>query len=339
MTRPAPRRGGLAFLLAIAVLLGIESLGAEGRDQASGAVGRPDAGVSEAAAPFGSAPDFGVSLAHALLDPSWDESKVWSPAEAFRDEGLALAAGTLEMPGGRLAVYALLPPSPRATIVFVHGYLSEAAAFAPFVKRLAEEGYAVLALDLPGHGHSYGARFTVGDFHEYGDAVLAVSRAGMGLPRPMFGLGHSLGGLSLVDACLRAGPDSPPPFDSLLLVTPLSRSSWWPVVHAIAELPHAGDGPLPFSKVPNSWVLGLASWRAWAGEAGPSQTPALVLLAGRDAATDPADAAALYGKLFPRAKIETWVWMGHWEIEKKKPDPRLLGTIDGFLGERAGGSR
>ncbi|HUX38428.1 MAG TPA: alpha/beta fold hydrolase [Rectinemataceae bacterium] len=308
---------------------------AEGQAQASRTAGASSA----SGVPNEAAPEFGVSLAHALLDPTWDESREWAPAEVFRSEGRAMAAGMLDMPEGRLAVYALLPPSPRATILFVHGYLSEAAAFAPLIKHFAGEGFAVLAFDLPGHGHSYGARFTVGSFHEYGDAVLAVARASVGLPRPLIGLGHSLGGLSLADASLRAEVDSSPPFDSLLLVAPLTRSSWWPVVHAIAELPHEGDGPLPFSKVPNSWVLGLAAWRTWAEEAVPSQVPALILLAGRDTATDPADAGRLLGRLFPKARMETLDWMGHWEIEKARPDSRLLGSIDGFLGEISGGDR
>lgn len=335
----------------------------------AGAVAGPAAGAAAAAegasAVAEPAPDFAAALAALLADPLGSPAPTWKPALPFVREGLRVAAGLLPAPSGPVAAYALQPKPegapvrPRGTVLFVHGYLKSAPPFAPLLRHLVEEGYWVVALDLPGHGASYGPRFTVGDFLEYGEAVTAAAGLCGGLPRPLIGMGHSLGGLSLLEAEeLRAGgwkggggqtePSAPrepkaaarPLFDALLLVTPLSLSSHWPLIRRVAHLPHREAARMPFSRVPVSWVLGLEAWRdrmdGPASPAGPEAhiavtVPAGVILGARDRVIDLSDARSLYARLLPEARFYDLPWMGHWEIEEGRPDERLLRLIDGEL--------
>lgn len=95
------------------------------------------------------------------------------------------------------------PTTPRAVVVIVHGFKSHSGLYEWPAGQLVEQGYAVYALDLRGHGKSEGERQYVEEFADYvGDVhrlvLLAKSRE-PGLP--VFMLAHSAGG---VVACMYA---------------------------------------------------------------------------------------------------------------------------------------
>ena len=98
---------------------------------------------------------------------------------------------TIELPGLRLAAQAWGDPA-RPPLLALHGWLDNAGSFARLATRLAQQRH-VIALDLPGHGHSghlpAGVRY---HFVDYVETVLAAAAA-LGLPRFDL-LGHSLGG-------------------------------------------------------------------------------------------------------------------------------------------------
>jgi pimeloyl-ACP methyl ester carboxylesterase len=102
----------------------------------------------------------------------------------FKINGLMLAA--CEWPGVGLPVIAL------------HGWLDNAASFAPIAEHLS--GYHLLALDLPGHGHS--GHLPPGAYYHLADNLhwLAAVADEMGWPRFIL-LGHSMGSAI---ACLAA---------------------------------------------------------------------------------------------------------------------------------------
>ena len=281
-------------------------------------------------------PDFSAALAAALAGEGRSPEAVGERESAFATSGMMTAAGLVQTPRGSIAVFALLPPRPRGTIILMHGYLSAADRFAPLARLFARSGWVVVAPDLPGHGDSYGPRYTVASFAEYGDCVGAVAAACSGeLPRPLVGVGHSLGSLSLVDAIARhPGPNGgvDPGFDALLLVCPLTRSSWWPFVRASAFLTRPFFPIMPFTDIPVSWVDGLAAWRAAAPSLPPRPTRCLVVISALDMAVDVADSRRLLGTLLPEARFETIAGIGHWEIEKTEPSPRLASTLLDFLG-------
>ena len=98
---------------------------------------------------------------------------------------------------------------PRAEVLLVHGFAEHSGRHAPVAETLARHGYAVTAADLRGHGKSEGPRCMVRRFHEYVDDLDAqFDRAVRQSPsKPLFVLGHSLGGLLAVSWCIRRQPD------------------------------------------------------------------------------------------------------------------------------------
>jgi alpha-beta hydrolase superfamily lysophospholipase len=100
------------------------------------------------------------------------------------------------------------PGSVRATVVIVHGLKDHSTRYAELADRLAQHGYAVYALDLRGHGSSGGRRAYVESFEEYvddlGTFVDEVQKREQG--KPLFLLGHSMGGTIALDYLLEKKP-------------------------------------------------------------------------------------------------------------------------------------
>ncbi|HEY7834044.1 MAG TPA: lysophospholipase [Ktedonobacterales bacterium] len=90
---------------------------------------------------------------------------------------------------------------PRATMAVVHGFGEHSGRYENVVNRLVPAGYAVYAFDLRGHGRSPGQRGHVDRWTEYREDVGAfVRHAAAGEPgRPFFLMGHSMGGLIVLE--------------------------------------------------------------------------------------------------------------------------------------------
>jgi alpha-beta hydrolase superfamily lysophospholipase len=112
------------------------------------------------------------------------------------------------------------PPAPQTTAVVavVHGYGDHGGRYAWLGEDLAGRGVALYTYDLRGHGHSSGVRGQIRDFGEYladTEAFLGeVRRAQPG--KPLFLLGHSMGGL----ICARLAEERPPDVAGLILSSP-----------------------------------------------------------------------------------------------------------------------
>ena len=123
--------------------------------------------------------------------------------------------------------------SPRADVVIVHGYAEHSGRYEHVGTLLADRGYAVHAFDLRGHGRSGGRRVFVRSAAEYLDdldAFLARCRNG---DRPLFLLGHSMGGtIVTLEAIERA-----PVVDGLILSGPaLTANGASPILARIVLL-------------------------------------------------------------------------------------------------------
>ncbi|MHB8377904.1 MAG: alpha/beta hydrolase [Dehalococcoidia bacterium] len=126
-------------------------------------------------------------------------------------EGSFAAAGGL-----RLFERRWLPDGePRAALAIVHGYAEHSGRYAHVGEALAGRGYAAFAFDLRGHGRSDGARAFVRSFGEYlADLRIFLARVSAAAPgRPLFLLGHSMGGTIVALAAVAA----PPPVEGVLL--------------------------------------------------------------------------------------------------------------------------
>lgn len=85
----------------------------------------------------------------------------------------------------------------RAVVAIVHGYAEHSGRYDWVGNQLAAAGFAVDALDLRGHGRSAGPRVLVREMREYiADVAVFLRSCCEGYPgKPLFLLGHSMGGL------------------------------------------------------------------------------------------------------------------------------------------------
>jgi len=86
---------------------------------------------------------------------------------------------------------------PKAVIVLVHGLGEHSGRYQAIGNYFIENGYALMSIDLPGHGKSSGKRGHIDNFSDFTTAIEHLhSLAKNKHPdKPIFLLGHSLGGL------------------------------------------------------------------------------------------------------------------------------------------------
>jgi alpha-beta hydrolase superfamily lysophospholipase len=96
----------------------------------------------------------------------------------------------------------------RAVVVVVHGFTEHSGRYARVAEELNEQGYAVYAMDLRGHGRSEGRRCYAGRFEDYlRDLDLLVENVRLREPdRPLILFGHCLGGLIASRWCITRQP-------------------------------------------------------------------------------------------------------------------------------------
>lgn len=93
----------------------------------------------------------------------------------------------------------------RAVLAIVHGMGEHSGRYGNVVEALVPRGYAVHGFDLRGYGRSPGQRGHVDSWSQYRDDTEAFLRAvGEAAPGvPLFLMGHSMGGLIVLDYVLR----------------------------------------------------------------------------------------------------------------------------------------
>jgi alpha-beta hydrolase superfamily lysophospholipase len=151
--------------------------------------------------------------------------------------------GTFNGDGGVALYYQGWRPdgTPRAALAVVHGFGEHSGRYGNVVDRLVPQGYAVYGFDLRGHGRSPGQRGFIESFAQLRADIhgfLALVRAEEP-GHPVFLLGHSQGGLDVLDYVLHhpdglagviaSGPVLCPPGISAFLIR-LSKllSKIWP---------------------------------------------------------------------------------------------------------------
>lgn len=109
-------------------------------------------------------------------------------------------ATLLSRDGTRLFYREWLPPSPRASLLIVHGLGEHSGRYESLAKRLNRKGVGVRAHDHRGHGRSEGAR---GALNSSADFILDLKLVLDDFARQQgstpFLFGHSLGGLIAAD--------------------------------------------------------------------------------------------------------------------------------------------
>jgi alpha-beta hydrolase superfamily lysophospholipase len=84
----------------------------------------------------------------------------------------------------------------RGSVVIAHGINEHGGRYAHVAERLVRDGWLVAVIDHRGHGLSGGRRAAIERFDDWvADLDTYARRVLVGAPKPVFMLGHSLGGL------------------------------------------------------------------------------------------------------------------------------------------------
>ena len=236
-------------------------------------------------------------------------------------------------------------PSSRGTIVALHGYNAYSAFNLSALYRLVEDGWAVVAVDLPGHGNSSGERGAIGDFSEYADSIRDVVRwtetqKAYDLPRPLVLLGHSTGGAATLETLW----DYPAGIDRAVLLAPLLAPRRFALTSTFARISSAffPSGPIPgprqgylcFDRMPFELVKSLSRWRSGLPRRPILDTPILVVQGALDRNVDPvANVRALYA-VAPRAEVRILAGRGHVLLDRAAAQEETLAAIEGFIDGR-----
>jgi acylglycerol lipase len=245
-----------------------------------------------------------------------------------------------------------VPPSPRGTILLVHGLAEHSSRYSSTAEHLAEAGWAVYACDLRSHGlspdgHRPG-RVHVDHFEDYEkdvNALLALAKKRHpNLPRVI--LGHSMGGLIALtytlnhpDAlngavisspALGTHPDSQPPRALKLVVGLLSRLTPHALfaskldTDAVSRDPAVVEAyvsdPLISAKVSARWFDSFLKAMASARHRAASlRVPMLLMQSGDDTVVDPAEPGR-WAETAPSGLVELVVWKGLYHEMLNEPE-------------------
>lgn len=124
----------------------------------------------------------------------------------------------------------------KGTVWVLHGYLEHSGLYQPMIAELLAQNFAVLTLDLPGHGLSSGEETGISDFSVY-QAMLkdihhwVTQQEVAAMPKPWLGVGQSTGCAIWMDHVLQTSTRKHTPIvERLFLISPLVRpakSGWW----------------------------------------------------------------------------------------------------------------
>ena len=234
--------------------------------------------------------DFQAHLLRAQLPPFGTEPCDAAQVLAYRAfYGLQFARavrsciGRLPAAGYELVAQAWWPEQPRASLVLLHGYYDHVGLYRHLIDWALEQGFVVLAVDLPGHGLSSGAVASINDFAEYQEVLCRLLDAAQALrlPQPWHLCGQSTGGAILIDYLLLGAPSAQ--LGRAILLAPLVRPrAWWRsrlsyhlVRHFVSSIPrhfyaNSSDAgfidfvqrrdPLQARTLPVAWVGALERW-------------------------------------------------------------------------------
>ena len=227
----------------------------------------------------------------ASLRPLADAQPLSEQARAYRHfygldfpgRELRTGLGRFEVGGYQLVSQFWWPARAKATLFLFHGFYDHTGLYRHVIDWALDQGFAVIACDLPGHGLSSGERASIRDFSEYQDTLqgLFAEAKSIDLPQPWHLCGQSTGGAIVIDHVLNAGAKSPAQ-GQVILLSPLVRPRAWgwsqlsyhllrPFVKGIARrfsensndpdfLPFLQADPLQPLRLPTAWVGALARW-------------------------------------------------------------------------------
>jgi alpha-beta hydrolase superfamily lysophospholipase len=211
--------------------------------------------------------------------------------------------------------------------------------------RLAEEGWVILAADLPGHGFSSGDQAGIGDFAEYARITEQLfgwidTQDPARFPPSHVLLGHSAGGAAALASLL----DSRIDLDAAVLLAPLVKprcnavvlAASWILAPFVRGLPPRGfeEEYLGVDSVPLSWIRALGLWESRWGRSAPLfQGPLIIIQGEKDDYLAWRAGIARIRRLWPASKLQLLPEAGHVLLDRGRDQELTLASISAFLRE------
>jgi alpha-beta hydrolase superfamily lysophospholipase len=262
----------------------------------------------------------------------------------FPQRSLRKGLGRFDVDGYELVCQVWWPERARATLFMFHGFYDHTGLYRHVIEWALDQGFAVIACDLPGHGLSSGERASIRDFAEYQDTLqgLFAQAVSLDLPQPWHLCGQSTGGAIVVDHVLNAGTDSPAQGQVILLAYYLLK----PFVRGIARrfsensndpqfLTFLQADPLQARRLPTAWVGALSRWIKRI-EAAPASTRQPLIVQGQaDMTVDWQHNLQVLNAKFNRPQV-LMLPEGRHHLANETPDMRR--EFFGFLSKRIKGN-
>lgn len=220
--------------------------------------------------------------------------------------------GYLDVSAQKIAAHYWLPEQPKALLIVLHGYYDHVGLYGHAIEFGLQQGYAVMAFDLPGHGLSDGPRASIDDFSQYTAALAAVFDFSAELPvnGPTLALAQSTGCSVLLKYQLdmQAQVEDADILDGQVLLAPLVRPHGWQLSriahfflrHFIRSLPrvftdnsHDADfltflksDPLQPTHLSVRWVTAMKMWLHQFWRCKPLTVPTLIVQGREDTTVD-----------------------------------------------------
>lgn len=214
---------------------------------------------------------------------------------------------------GRIATHYWRVPQAKGSVLLVHGLFDHVGLFLPLVRHLVDQGYSVIAIDLPGHGLSDGEATAIASFDVYRDVLLETlayfsdeTAAG-----PIYGVGQSTGAAALMSVQFYLHEQRRSLiFERLVFLGPLVRPRQWTVARlaylllgrrlksvardfSVANTHDAefhnflkSYDPLQSRRISTRWVGALNEWVAGFAQQPVVDTPLLVVQGTADRVVD-----------------------------------------------------
>lgn len=253
-----------------------------------------------------------------------------------------------------------LEESQRAQGCFylLHGYYDHIGLYTHLIRFLLEEGYEVVAVDLPGHGLSSGPRASIISFDEYSRALWQVLQiSAQQRTKPLNLVGQSTGGAVIIDWLLRSPFKEEFAIEKAVLMAPLIKPWSWtqglisfyllsPFMNRLKRrfsknshdenfLRFLKEEPLQYNYLAVDWVRALSRWIPAIEAADPVSTNCLILQGEEDLTVDWQNNLATLQKKLPNADVCRYPGMRHHMVNETEP-LRLQWMTDfrRFLGQK-----
>ena len=230
---------------------------------------------------------------------------------------------------------------PRGTVFLFHGYANDSSHMTGVAGALLDRNWAVVLVDLPGHGLSTGSMGDVASFFDYGDAVQTVlnrviSEFDEELPLPFMAFGHSTGALALVDYSIRYQNR----FSRMVFYAPLIRSAWWNTARVartvlkpfVKTARTTSTSALGLRVFPVHWFDELVTWESWARRQDSIPLPPTrIIQPVTDGVVWNDYNARFLQKRAPVTDLIRIDGLSHFATDARIPDHRLLEAVIGYF--------